>query len=147
QMAQRLSAAPLPALYLAVAMMLAVVGFCIAMVPFHQWTPDVYEGAPTPVVAFLSVGSKAAGFAALVRVLVVTLDPSRVNWVLLIAVLSAASMTLGNLLALPQRNITRMLAYCSISPAGFLLIGVAAFRGDFGTPGVLVYLVGYLFTQ
>src|SRR5207247_3359141 len=99
---QRLSAAPVPALYLAVALMLAGFAFKISMVPFHQWTPDVYEGAPIPVVAFLSVGSKAAGFAALVRVLVVTLDPSRVNWVLLIAVLSAASMTLGNLLALPR---------------------------------------------
>ena len=147
QIAQRLSAAPVPALYLAVALMLAGFGFKISMVPFHQWTPDVYEGAPTPVAAFLSVGSKAAGFAALVRVLVVTLDPSRVNWVLLIAVLSALSMTLGNLLALPQRNIKRMLAYSSISHAGFLLIGVAAFRGDFGTPGVLVYLLGYTFTQ
>src|SRR5207245_8923896 len=78
-------------------------------------------------------------------VLVVTLDPSRVNWVLLIAVLSALSMTLGNLLALPQRNIKRMLAYSSISHAGFLLIGVAAFRGDFGTLGVLVDFLGYSF--
>ncbi len=147
QIAQRLTAAPAPALYLALALMLAGFGFKISMVPFHQWTPDVYEGAPTPVAAFLSVGSKAAGFAALVRVLVVTLDPSRVNWVLILAVLAAVSMTLGNLLALPQRNIKRMLAYSSISHAGFLLIGVAAFRGDFGTPGLLVYLLGYTFTQ
>src|SRR3989442_13509867 len=123
QIAQRLSAAPVPALYLAVAVMLAGFGFKISMVPFHQWTPDVYEGAPTPVAAFLSVGSKAAGFAALVRVLVVTIDPSRVNWVLLIAVLSSASMTLGNLLALPQRNIKRTLAYASISHADSLWIG------------------------
>src|SRR5256886_10759113 len=97
------------------------------MVPFHQSTSSVYEGARPTVAAFLSVGSKAAGFAALVRLLVVTLDPSRVNWVLLIAVLSAASMTLGNRLTLPQRNIKRMLAYSSVSHAAFLLIGRAAF--------------------
>jgi len=145
--AQRLAAAPASTLYLALALMLAGFGFKISMVPFHQWTPDVYEGAPTPVAAFFSVGSKAAGFAALVRVLVVAVDPARANWALLLAVLAAVSMTLGNLLALPQRNIKRMLAYSSISHAGFLLIGVAAFRGAFGTPGLLVYLLGYTFTQ
>ncbi|MGH2400726.1 MAG: NADH-quinone oxidoreductase subunit N, partial [bacterium] len=117
------------------------------MVPFHQWTPDVYEGAPTPVAAYLSVASKAAGFAALVRLLMVVVDPRQLNWVPLLAILAAISMTLGNLLALPQRNIKRMLAYSSISHAGFLLIGVVAFRGDFGTPGLLIYLLGYTFTQ
>lgn len=145
--AQRVANAPLPALYLSIALMLSGFGFKISMVPFHQWTPDVYEGAPTPVAAYLSVASKAAGFAALVRMLMVVVDPGRLNWILLIAVLSAVSMTLGNLLALPQRNIKRMLAYSSISHAGFLLIGVAAFRGDFGTPGLLIYLLGYMFTQ
>ncbi len=145
--AHRLREAPPPALYLAVTMMLAGFGFKISMVPFHQWTPDVYEGAPTPVAAFLSVGSKAAGFAALVRTLLVAIDPGRVDWVLLIAILAAVSMTLGNLLALPQRNIKRMLAYSSISHAGFILIGLAAFRGTFGTPGLLIYLFGYTFTQ
>ena len=147
QIAVRLAGAPAPALYLALALMLAGFGFKISMVPFHQWTPDVYEGAPTPVAAFLSVGSKAAGFAVLVRVLVGTFDPTRVNWVLLIAVLSAVTMTLGNLLALPQRNIKRMLAYSSIAHAGFILIGVAAFHGNFGMPGLLIYLLGYTFTQ
>ena len=147
EIARRVADVPLPALYLAIALMLSGFGFKISMVPFHQWTPDVYEGAPTPVAAFLSVASKAAGFAALVRTLMVVVDPLRLNWILLIAILSAASMTLGNLLALPQRNIKRMLAYSSISHAGFLLIGVAAFRGDFGTPGLLVYLLGYTFTQ
>ncbi len=146
-LAARLRGAPLPAVYLAVAFMLAGFGFKIAMVPFHQWAPDVYEGAPTPVGAFLSVGSKAAGFAVLVRVLLVALDPARVDWVLLMSVLAALTMTVGNLLALPQRNIKRMLAYSSISHAGFILIGVAAFRGDFGVPGLLIYLFGYLFTQ
>ncbi len=145
--AARVRTVPQPALYLAVALMLSGLGFKISMVPFHQWTPDVYEGAPTPVAAFLSVGSKAAGFAALVRVLVVAVPPARVDWVLLIALLSAATMTLGNLLALPQRNIKRMLAYSSISHAGFILIGLAAYRGDFGAPGLLIYLLGYTFTQ
>jgi proton-translocating NADH-quinone oxidoreductase chain N len=147
EIARRLQQAPLPATYLAVALMLAGFGFKISMVPFHQWTPDVYEGAPTPVAAYLSVASKAAGFAALVRVLMVMVDPTRVDWVPLVAVLAAVSMTLGNLLALPQRNIKRMLAYSSIAHAGYLLIGVAAFRGNFGTPGLLVYLFGYTFTQ
>ena len=146
-LAARLRSAPLPAVYLAVAFMLAGFGFKTAMVPFHQWAPDVYEGAPTPVAAFLSVGSKAAGFAVLVRVFLVAVDPGRVDWTLLMAVLAALTMTVGNLLALPQRNIKRMLAYSSISHAGFILIGLAAFRGDFGVPGLLIYLFGYLFTQ
>ena len=146
-LAARLRGAPLPAVYLAVAFMLAGFGFKTAMVPFHQWAPDVYEGAPTPVAAFLSVGSKAAGFAVLVRVFLVAVDPGRVDWTLLMAVLAALTMTVGNLLALPQRNIKRMLAYSSISHAGFILIGLAAFRGDFGVPGLLIYLFGYLFTQ
>ncbi len=147
EIARRVSDAPLQALSLSVALMLTGFGFKISMVPFHQWTPDVYEGAPTPVAAYLSVASKAAGFAALVRLLMVVVDPRQLNWVPLLAILAAVSMTLGNLLALPQRNIKRMLAYSSISHAGFLLIGVVAFRGDFGTPGLLIYLLGYTFTQ
>jgi NADH-quinone oxidoreductase subunit N len=147
EIARRVSDAPLQALSLSVALMLTGFGFKISMVPFHQWTPDVYEGAPTPVAAYLSVASKAAGFAALVRLLMVVVDPRQLNWVPLLAILAAISMTLGNLLALPQRNIKRMLAYSSISHAGFLLIGVVAFRGDFGTPGLLIYLLGYTFTQ
>jgi proton-translocating NADH-quinone oxidoreductase chain N len=147
EIARRVSNAPLQALSLSVALMLTGFGFKISMVPFHQWTPDVYEGAPTPVAAYLSVASKAAGFAALVRLLMVVVDPRQLNWVPLLAILAAVSMTLGNLLALPQRNIKRMLAYSSISHAGFLLIGVVAFRGDFGTPGLLIYLLGYTFTQ
>lgn len=145
--ADRVRTAPQPALVLAVGMALAGLGFKVSMVPFHQWTPDVYEGAPTPVAAFLAVASKAAGFAALVRFLMVAIEPSPVDWVAPIAGLSAVSMTLGNLLALPQRNIKRMLAYSSISHAGFLLMGVAAYRGDFGAPGLLIYLLAYTFTN
>jgi proton-translocating NADH-quinone oxidoreductase chain N len=145
--AQGVRAAPNAALVAAVALSLAGFGFKISMVPFHQWTPDVYEGAPTPVAAYLSVASKAAGFAALVRLLMVSIAPSSLDWVTLVAGLSAVTMTLGNLLALPQRNIKRMLAYSSISHAGFLLMGVAAYRGDFGGPGLLVYILAYTFTN
>ncbi|MBI3998056.1 MAG: NADH-quinone oxidoreductase subunit N [Armatimonadetes bacterium] len=145
--AARIRTSPEPALVVAVALSLAGLGFKISMVPFHQWTPDVYEGAPTPVAAYLSVASKAAGFAALVRLLLVAIAPSGIDWITLMAGLAAVSMTLGNLLALPQRNIKRMLAYSSISHAGFLLIGVAAFKGDFGTPGLLIYLLAYTFTN
>jgi len=143
--AQRAANAPVPALVLALALMLAGFGFKISMVPFHQWTPDVYEGAPTPVAAFLSVGSKAAGFAVLLRVVIVAIGPTRLDWIALVAGLSAVSMFVGNLLALPQRNIKRMLAYSSISHAGFILIGVAGFGGDFGNIGLLVYLAAYTF--
>ncbi len=143
--AQKVAQVPRPALIVSLALMLAGFGFKISMVPFHQWTPDVYEGAPTPVAAFLSVGSKAAGFAVLLRVVAVAIAPSGVDVVTLVALLSAVSMFLGNLLALPQRNIKRMLAYSSISHAGFILIGVAAFGGPFGNTGLLVYLFAYMF--
>jgi proton-translocating NADH-quinone oxidoreductase chain N len=146
-LADRLRSAPQPALIMAISLSLAGFGFKISMVPFHQWTPDVYEGAPTPVAAYLSVASKAAGFAALARLLVVAIPPDAVDWVTLIAGLAAVTMTVGNLLALPQRNIKRMLAYSSISHAGFLLIGVAAFQGDFGIPGLLIYTLAYMFTN
>src|SRR5205823_457515 len=101
--------------------------FKVAAVPFHMWTPDVYEGAPTPVTALMSAGVKAAAFAAMVRVFVVLgrgLDPVILTTVF--AALAVATMVVGNLLAVPQRNVKRMLAYSSISHAGYLLAGVAA---------------------
>jgi len=134
-----------PAAYLAVGMALAGFGFKVSMVPFHQWTPDVYEGAPTPVTAFLSVGPKAAGFAALVRTLSVGIPLEQVNWPLLLAVLSALTMTVGNLLALLQRNLKRMLAYSSIAHAGYVLIALAAWKSPWALPGLLYYLLAYLF--
>ncbi|MBI4279741.1 MAG: NADH-quinone oxidoreductase subunit N [Armatimonadetes bacterium] len=145
--AEKVATAPASALVVALALMLAGFGFKISMVPFHQWTPDVYEGAPTPVAAFLSVGSKAAGFAVLLRVVVVAIAPSGLDYITLIAGLSAVSMFLGNLLALPQRNIKRMLAYSSISHAGFLLIAPAAYGATFGNPGLLLYILAYTFTN
>jgi NADH-quinone oxidoreductase subunit N len=146
----RLVHAPPAFLIVAVVLILAGLGFKISAVPFHQWTPDVYEGAPTPIVAFLSVASKAAGFAALLRVLYVALPPA--SWVGIVAALAAASMTLGNLLALSQTNIKRMLAYSSIAHAGYILIGVVALSAapevlGSGVPAILFYLMAYVFTN
>ena len=107
-------------------------GFKISVVPFHFWAPDVYEGAPTPVAGFLSTASKAAGFAVLMRVLLtVYADPAVIPyWVIVVAALSVFSMTLGNALAIPQKNIKRLLAYSSIAHAGYALIGVASLSGS-----------------
>jgi len=130
---------------LAAAMLLAGFGFKISAVPFQMWTPDVYEGAPTPITAYLSVASKAAGFAVLVRVLQTTLPDRQLDWPLLVAIIAALTMTVGNLVAMAQSNIKRMLAYSSIAQAGYVLIGVAASRQ--GTGPVLFYLLGYTATN
>ena len=111
-----------------------------------MWTPDVYEGAPTPITAFISVASKAAGFAVLVRFLLLVFGPVQEQWIGLMAALSTATMILGNVLAIPQRNFKRMLAYSSIAQAGYVLIGVAAV-GTLGTAGVLYYLTAYVLTN
>jgi proton-translocating NADH-quinone oxidoreductase chain N len=142
-----------PLLMLSTVMVLAGFGFKVAMVPFHQWTPDTYEGAPTPITAFLSVGSKAAGFAVLVRVLTTSLIPGSVlDWALLLMVLSGITMTVGNLIAIPQTNIKRMLAYSSIAQAGYILLGVATIGAAITPEGrskavesVLLYTLAYLF--
>ena len=115
-----------PRLVLAVILVVAGVGFKIAAVPFHMWAPDVYEGAPTPITAFLSVGSKAASFAMLLRIFLEGLPSMSADWRLLFEVLAIVTMTVGNLAALTQTNIKRMLAYSSIAHAGYLLIGVVA---------------------
>jgi NADH-quinone oxidoreductase subunit N len=133
-------------LLLAVVLIAAGVGFKIAAVPFHMWAPDVYEGAPTPITAFLSVGSKAASFAMLLRIFVEGLPSMSVDWRLLFEALAILTMTVGNIAALTQTNIKRMLAYSSIAQAGYVLIGVVA-----GTPrgiaATLIYLLVYAFMQ
>jgi NADH-quinone oxidoreductase subunit N len=131
-----------------VALVLVMVGFGfkVAAVPFHMWTPDVYEGAPTPITAFISVASKAAGFAVLVRFFLLVFGPVQDQWVGLIAALATATMIVGNVLAIPQRNFKRMLAYSSVAQAGYVLIGVAAV-GTLGTSGVLYYLTAYILTN
>jgi len=122
-------------------------GFKIAAFPFQIWAPDVYQGAPTPTTAFLAVGSKAAGFVLLLRVLF-TAVPSVVNthaWANLLIVVSGITILYGNLCAIPQRNLKRLLGYSSIAHAGYLLLGVAALSIS-GQAAVMYYLAGYLFT-
>ncbi len=133
-------------LALAIILVGAGMGFKIAAVPFHMWAPDVYEGAPTPVTAFLSVGSKAASFAMLLRIFFVGLETLMPDWQVLFWVLAVATMTVGNIAALTQSNIKRMLAYSSIAHAGYVLIGVVA-GTERGITATLVYLWVYLFMQ
>ena len=123
-------------------------GFKISIVPFHFWAPDVYEGAPTPVAGFLSTASKAAGFAVLMRILLtVYADPVVIPyWVIIVAALSVFSMTLGNAMAIPQKNIKRLLAYSSIAHAGYALIGVAALS-ELGIASVVFYMIVYVITN
>ncbi len=131
---------------------LAGFGFKIALVPFHQWSPDAYEGAPTPITAFLSVGSKAAGFAVLIRVLVVALPEFSGSWTIILSVVAIITMTMGNLIALWQTNMKRMLAYSSIAQAGYMLVGVAAWTAEDGSwmggiNATLFFILAYLFTN
>ena len=151
-----------PRLILAVILVVAGMGFKIAAVPFHMWAPDVYEGAPTPITGFLSVGSKAAAFAMLLRIFIESLPSMRVSlvdnvragmsvspdigWGMMFYVLAVVTMTVGNFAALTQSNLKRMLAYSSIAHAGYLLIGVVAGTAR-GVTAMLVYLFVYLFIQ
>lgn len=147
-LSERLSAfsGPPPAAFtLGMLLVLGGLGFKIASVPFQIWAPDVYQGAPTPVTAFLAVGSKAAGFALLLRVLLTGLLPAQAMWVMLLLVLSAATLLYGNLGAIPQRNIKRLLGYSSIGHAGYMLMGVAA-ANSLGAGAVLFYLGQYALT-
>ena len=138
--------APYSLLFLSTVLVLVGFGFKIAMAPFHQWAPDTYEGAPTPITAFLSVGSKAAGIAVLVRVLATGITFGAFDWTPLIILLSGATMTVGNLVAIPQLNIKRMLAYSSIAQVGYLLLGVAAMAySPLALPAILLYVFIYLF--
>lgn len=122
-------------------------GFKISAVPLHFWAPDVYEGAPTPVAGFLSTASKAAGFAVLMRVVVAVFPPADVPaWVIMIAVIATASMTIGNALALAQKNIKRLLAYSSIAHAGYALIGVAS-ASTLGYASAVFYIIAYVVTN
>jgi len=141
-------------IYFPLILLMVGFGYKISMVPFHFWTPDVYEGAPTPITAFLSVAPKAAGFAILIRVFytMFTLDGSvsttshlvNINWPALIAVGSAITMTLGNLLALQQEDVKRMLAYSTISHVGFMLMAFAIISPD-AVRAIMLYLFIYLF--
>jgi len=130
--------------YLTIALGLLLIGFAfkVALVPFHTWVPDVYQGAPTSVTAFMSVGTKAAGFAALARVLLYAFPTLASSWAVPLAALAVLTMTLGNLAAIAQSDIKRMLAYSSIAHAGYILVGVVA-ANEAGAAGILFYLLAY----
>jgi NADH-quinone oxidoreductase subunit N len=132
-----------PLLPIGVGLLLVGFGFKLALVPFHMWTPDVYQGAPTPITAFMSVATKTAVFAALIRVLQ-ALPTHQQPWLLILAALAVISMTLGNLAALRQNSLKRMLAYSSIAQAGYILIGLAA-GTQAGAQAALYYLAAYTF--
>jgi NADH-quinone oxidoreductase subunit N len=146
-----------PALVLALLLVIVGLGFKMAAVPFHFWTPDAYDGAATPVTAYMSVIPKVAAFAAAIRILVQALGPLSNDWVNVIAVLALVTMTFGNVVAIAQRNVKRMLAYSSIAHTGYMMVGLAAYRstGGFPAPGVtpttgdngitalLIYLLAY----
>ena len=119
-------------------------GFKIASVPFHMWTPDVYEGAPTSITAFMSVGVKAAAFAAFVRVFLYSLWDLQPDWNYVLWILAVLTMTLGNIVAIAQNNIKRMLAYSSIAHAGYIMVGMVA-SNELGTSSILFYMLAYAF--
>lgn len=143
--------APLPvALGMGMALVLAGAAFKIAAVPFHYWTPDAYQGSPTPVTGYLSVGPKVAAFALVLRLFMEALGPVRADWWVLIGVLAAITMTVGNLAALGQDNIKRMLAYSSIAHTGYIMVGLAVAGGATdpevaasGVQGILFYGFAY----
>jgi NADH-quinone oxidoreductase subunit N len=143
------------------ALIIVGLGFKVAVVPFHMWTPDVYEGAPTPVTAFMSVGAKAGGFAALLRVMLVGLpflflesgeaSATSAAWQNVIAIIAALTMIVGNIVAISQTNMKRLLAYSSIAHAGYILMAVAAGGtpgiGNIAAQGALIYMLSYAFTN
>ena len=156
---ENLAAAPELAAIILPAALLTLVGFGFktSLAPFHQWAPDTYDGAPTPITAYLSTASKAVGFAVMARTMVVALGFYRVDWVPILAGLSILTMTVGNLMAIRQSSVKRMLAYSSVAQAGYMLMGltaiVAADAGDIallsmnGLNGLMLYLFAYLFTN
>jgi len=130
---------------LGIMLTLVGLGFKLAAFPVQMWAPDVYQGSPTPATAFLAVGSKAAGFALLLRVLFDAVPDITAHWTKLLIIISMITILYGNLCAIPQRNLKRLMGYSSISNAGYMLMGIAAFAHA-GQSAVLYYLAGYLFT-
>ncbi|MXZ03731.1 MAG: NADH-quinone oxidoreductase subunit N, partial [Chloroflexi bacterium] len=144
------------AVMLSVLLIVAGFGFKMAIAPWHMWVPDVYQGSPTPVAAFLSVASKASAFAVLMRLLYsfAGFDPVAQDWQILFALIATASMTVGNLMALSQTNVKRLLAYSTIAQAGYIMVGFAAVSvasssgsTSAGPQSIMYYLAGYAFTN
>ncbi|MGO9611958.1 MAG: NADH-quinone oxidoreductase subunit N [Dissulfurispiraceae bacterium] len=131
-------------LLIGLTMLIVAFGFKIAAAPFHMWAPDVYEGAPTPVTAFMSVGPKAAGFAILARVFLTGFEPVAVDWQFTLSILAVLTMAVGNILALTQTNIKRMLAYSSIAHAGYMLLGVIPGTTE-AMGAMMLYMLIYAF--
>ena len=131
-------------LYPGMALLVAGFAFKVSLVPFHMWTPDVYQGAPTPVTAFMSVGTKAAGFAAFIRVLLEAIPTQQPTWGWALAILAVLTMTIGNLAALRQTSLKRLLAYSSIAHAGYILVGLTPGTTE-GADAALFYLFTYAF--
>ncbi len=131
---------------LAIVLFIAGFGFKLAAAPFHMWAPDVYEGAPTPVTAFLSVASKAAGLVAFVRIFFSPLIIAKTDWVLLLEIVAVLAMVIGNFVALMQSNIKRMLAYSSIAQIGYVLVALAAGNG-YSIIGMMIFLMAYMFAN
>ncbi|HEY9680869.1 MAG TPA: NADH-quinone oxidoreductase subunit NuoN [Oculatellaceae cyanobacterium] len=125
-------------------LVMSAIGFKLSMVPFHMWTPDVYEGAPTPVTAFLSIGSKAGGFVVALRLLLVVFGKATADWSVVLAALAILSMIMGNLIALSQKSFKRMLAYSSIAHVGYMLIGLIA-ANNVGLSTMVFYIIVYGF--
>ncbi len=147
QIAERLTLQP--ATIAGIALMAVGLAFKVSLVPFHMWTPDVYHGAPTPVTMFLSVGSKAAAFAAMTRVFVEAFPRSvfeASQWQTILLILAAITIVFGNLVAIPQKNIKRMLAYSSIAQAGYIVVGLLSLNG-YGMQGLLFYALLYVFSN
>ncbi len=134
------------ALFLGLALIMAGLGFKVAAVPFHMWTPDAYEGAPLPVTALISAISKSAGFALFLKLFVEAFEPKIDDWRYFIAALSVATMVLGNLVAIQQHNIKRLLAYSSIGQVGYLLMGIAALNHD-SASALVLHMMGYVVTN
>jgi NADH-quinone oxidoreductase subunit N len=126
------------------AFLLVGLGFKVAAVPFHMWTPDVYQGAPTPVTGFMAAAAKAAGFAALLRIFFSTFGDNRLDWQPIVWVLAVLSLVVGSVLAVVQTDVKRMLAYSSIAHAGYVLVGLQA-ASTRGVAGSLFYLLAYTF--
>ncbi len=135
---------PTPLFVIGAGLILIGLAFKVAAVPFHMWTPDVYDGAPTTVTAFMATATKAAGFVALIRVFAIGFAPAVSVWQMVIVALAALTIIIGNVLAVAQKNVKRLIAYSSIAHAGYLLVGVAAGQGAISS--ILFYLVSYAIT-
>jgi len=136
-----------PLLLLGLGMMLIGFGFKVAAVPFHMWTPDAYEGAPTPITALMAVGVKVAAFAGFLRIFMANLGPISRDWTMVLWIMAALTMTVGNVVALVQNNIKRMLAYSAVAHAGYVIVGMAAGPGPDSGGAILYYLLAYAFTN